>query len=137
MRRLLLAAPLALCAYGDLAMADEPADTTPEITESAAETAAAPIAMSDVSDCVELAQEEVAAGIAFSFRNACEAPIRCEFSWSLRCDMDEKKGVDPRTTDKRFNLEIGTSRTFVADTAACGDDGWTIADDAWDCVEHS
>jgi hypothetical protein len=133
MRRLLLAAPLALCAYGDLAMADEPADTTPKTTE----TAAAPVAMSDVSDCVELAQEDVPAGIAFSFRNACEAPIRCEFSWSLRCDMDEKSGVDPRTTDKRFNLETGASRTFVADTAACGDDGWMIADDVWDCAEHS
>lgn len=136
MRRLTLAAPLALCAFGDLAMAHEPADTTPISIEATADGAAAPIAASDVSACVELAQEEVAAGIAFSFRNACETPIRCEFSWSLRCDMDAARGVDPRATHKRFDLEVGAARTFVADFAVCGDDGWEIADDLWDCVER-
>jgi len=130
MRRLLLAAPLALLAYGDPAMATEPLHPAPT------EIAATPTAAADVSECVVLSQADVPAGIEFTFVNSCEAPVRCEFSWALRCDADEATGASPRTVNKTFNLQEGRSRGYIADAADCGDDGWMVSDDLWDCVER-
>ena len=124
MRRLLFAAPLLLSAFGDLAMAraDPPTMATDRTTE-------------DLSKCVQLEQVQVPAGISFSFHNTCEMPILCDFSWSLSCDADPATGAPARLTHHIFNLQAGHKRTYIANTNACGDDGWSIGGDTWQCVE--
>ncbi len=135
MRRLLFAAPLVLLALGEPAMADESTTDRPDAETSAAPLTD-PLAAASVSECVVLSQEDVAAGIAFTFTNGCEEPIRCDFRWSLVCDADATTGASPRESAQSFRLQSGASRTYVADSAACGDDGWMIGDDVWDCVER-
>lgn len=132
MRRILFAAPLVLLAFGEPAMADDTAIHTPS---AALPSTSTPSAATDVSECVVLSQADVSAGIAFTFTNSCEDTIRCDFSWSLICDADETNGASPRESAQRFRLQSGRSRTYVADSMVCGDDGWMISDDRWDCVE--
>jgi len=131
MRRILLAAPLVLLAFGEPAMADETATYRPDTA-----LPATPSAATDVSECVVLSQADVSAGIAFTFTNSCEGPIRCDFRWSLICDADETTGDSPRESAQSFGLQSGRSRTYVADSTACGDDGWLIGNDQWECVER-
>ncbi len=125
MRRFLFAAPLLLCAFGDLTMAraEAPMPTAASDTE-------------DVSECIQLDQELVPAGISFNFHNTCDAPVRCHFSWSLRCDADTATGAPARLSNHTFSLQAGRKRIYIADTTACGDDGWSIGSDTWDCVER-
>jgi len=123
MRRFYFAAPLLLSAFGVLTMAH----AAPPMPASDSE---------DVSECILLNQEDVPAGIAFSFNNTCDTPVRCDFSWALRCDADEATGAEARLTSYHFSLQAGHSRTYIADTAACGDDGWSLGEDIWNCIEH-
>ncbi len=133
MRRMIFAAPLVLLAFGEPAMADESTPARPDTETSARH---ADLAAASVSECVVLSQDDVAAGIAFTFTNSCEEPIRCDFRWSLVCDADETTGASPRESAQSFRLQSGAARTYVADSSACGDDGWMIGDDVWDCVER-
>lgn len=114
MRRVMLVAPWALLAYA-----------APLSTSQGAET---------VSECVEVAAENVAQGMSLQVHNTCAFAVRCELSWTVRCDGDPPDAAGaPKTAAVRLAADDRTS--LLASGAACGDKIWEIVDDAWSCKE--
>lgn len=114
MRRVMLAAPWALLAY------------------------AAPLPVSHgsatVSECVEVAAENAARGMSLKVHNTCAFAVRCELSWTLRCDGDPQESAG-RPMSAAVRLGRDAESSLFASGEACGDKLWEIADDAWSCKE--
>jgi hypothetical protein len=113
MRRVMLAAPWALIAY-----------VAPLPVSQGAET---------VSECVEVAAENAAQGMSLQVHNTCAFAVRCELTWTLRCDGDAPDAGRPMSAAIR--LDRGAESSLLASGAACGQKIWEIADDVWTCKE--
>lgn len=113
MRRVMLAAPWAFIAY------------------------AAPLPVSHgaekVSECVEVAAENTAQGMSLKVHNACSFAVRCELTWTLRCDGDPPDAG--RSMSAEVRLDRGAESSLLASGGECGAKIWEIADDAWSCKE--
>jgi hypothetical protein len=113
MRRVMLAAPWALIAY-----------VAPLPVSHGAET---------VSECVEVAAENAAQGMSLKVHNTCAFAVRCELTWTLRCDGDAEGAGRPMSAAIR--LDRGAESSLLASGATCGEKIWEIADDVWSCKE--
>jgi hypothetical protein len=99
---------------------------------------AAPLPVShgsaSVSECVEVAAENAAQGMSLRVHNTCAFAVRCELTWTLRCDGDPPDAAG-RPMSAAVRLAQGAESSLLASGAACGEKIWEIADDAWQCKE--
>ena len=114
MRRVMLAAPWALFAYGA---------AIPQSHGAA-----------DIAACVQVAAENVSDGMSLAVENTCELAVRCELTWRLRCEGDAAD-APARNMSLSVELDLGAKRQLLASGAACGTRVWEITDDNWLCKE--
>ncbi|MCA9636953.1 MAG: hypothetical protein KC420_13085 [Myxococcales bacterium] len=127
MRRAITAAPWVLFACGVLV-----AHFAPSPVAAAPSSAAAPVAASD-AECVDVEAQPGGSGMAIRIHNGCTYDVRCEVSWSVRCEGDDAVKASKR---HNFDLTSGGDRHLLASGEACGDAIWEIGDEAWECVQQ-
>lgn len=114
MRRVMLVAPWALLAYA-----------APLSTSQGATT---------VSECVQVAAESAAKGMSLQVHNTCAFAVRCELSWTLRCEGDPPDAAG-KPMSAAVRLAPDGASSLLASGEACGEKIWEIADDNWSCKE--
>ncbi len=115
MRRVMLAAPWALLAY---------AAPMSEINASAG-----------ISECVQVAPENVAAGMSLQVANTCDFDVRCELVWRVRCEGDAPDAAARPRMSVAVALDQGARKTVLASGEVCGARIWEITDEQWECKE--
>lgn len=95
---------------------------------------AKPKAKKRVSRCMRYTQERGAdeQSVDITLRNRCGYPVTCSLEWKVSCDADASD-TSPREGARVLRLDRGERGATNASAAACGDDGWAVADIRWLC----
>ncbi|MEZ4454465.1 MAG: hypothetical protein R3B09_33750 [Nannocystaceae bacterium] len=87
-----------------------------------------------VSECVQVAADNVADGMSLQVENTCDFAVRCELTWSVRCEGDAAE-APARPMSLTVRLAKAAREALLASGAACGEQIWEIVDDHWECKQ--